>query len=111
MMKDRIEQIKAIIKSTHEISDEEIDTCYNWALSDYVLYKYRSDNDRPSIEEIKIDFYIANWLHRRMEDIIERWGLYGLKSYKENGISFTFASSYIDPNLVSQIMPRGSVPR
>jgi hypothetical protein len=81
------------------------------ALSDLVRLTYPSSNNRPTIENFVIDFYASQWIFARMLDIISREGATNVTSYKENGISFTFASSYIDPVLVSQIMPKASVPR
>ena len=106
------EQIKAQVRQKYDyLSFEEIDTCYKLALSDFVRLKYPSDNNRPSIDKLDIDFYISQWIYARMLDILSRAGGTSMTAYKENGISFTYASSYIDPNLVAQIMPKASVPR
>lgn len=92
-------------------SPTEIEFCYNQALKDFVLRRYPSTNNRPSIDKLSLDFYESQWILDRMVDIISREGCSNYTSYKENGIAFTYASSYIDPNLASQIMPKGSVPR
>lgn len=105
------EQIKAQIRQKYDyLSFEEINTCYNLALSDFVRLKYPSDNNRPAIDKLDIDFYTAQWIYARMLDILGRAGGTSVTAYKENGISFTYASSYIDPSLVAQIMPKASVP-
>ena len=105
------EQIKAQIRQKYDyLSIEEINTCYNLALSDFVRLKYPSDNNRPAIDKLDIDFYTAQWIYARMLDILGRAGGTSVTAYKENGISFTYASSYIDPSLVAQIMPKASVP-
>lgn len=106
------EQVKKSILTKHpELNEEEIDICYDWALTDYVLRRYPSTNNRPPIEKLEIDFYVASWVSRRMDDILNRFGFVGLSSYKENGVSFVWSDSYIDPTLASQIMPTGSVPK
>lgn len=106
------EQIKSQVMRKYDyLSFEEINTCYNLALSDLVRLTYPSSNNRPKIEDFAVDFYASQWIYARMLDIIEREGASNVTAYKENGISFTFASSYIDPVLVSQIMPKASVPR
>lgn len=106
------EQIKAQVMRKYDyLSFEEINTCYNLALSDLVRLTYPSSNNRPAIENFVVDFYASQWIYARMLDIIGREGASNLTAYKENGISFTFASSYIDPSLVAQIMPKASVPR
>lgn len=106
------EQIKAQVRQKYEyLSFEEINTCYNLALSDFVRLKYPSDNNRPTIDKLDIDFYTSQWIYARMLDILDRAGGTSVTAYKENGISFTYASSYIDPSLVAQIMPKASVPR
>ena len=106
------EQIKLSIKTQYDyLTDEEVDTCYNLALSDFVMLKYPSENNRPAIEKIDIDFYTSQWIYARMLDILGRAGGTSVTAYRENGVSFTYASSYIDPSLVAQIMPKASVPK
>lgn len=106
------ESIKSQIRQKFDyLSLEEIQICYNLALSDLVRLTYPSSNNRPKIEDFAVDFYASQWIYARMLDIIAREGANNVTAYKENGISFTFASSYIDPVLVSQIMPKASVPR
>ena len=106
------EQIKAQIKQKYDyLSFEEINTCYNLALSDFVRLTYPSSNNRPAIDKLDIDFYTSQWIYARMLDILGRAGGTSVTAYKENGISFTYAASYIDPSLVAQIMPKASVPR
>lgn len=106
------EQIKLQIRQKYDyLSLEEINTCYNLALSDFVRLTYPSTNNRPAIDKIDIDFYTSQWIYARMLDILSRAGGTSVTAYKENGISFTYASSYIDPSLVAQIMPKASVPK
>lgn len=80
------------------------------ALSDYLLIKYPSDNNRPLPENIPDSFVISQWLYKRMIDILERAGL-NLKSYSENGLKFEYASANIDPVLVAELMPKAGVPK
>lgn len=106
------EQIKLQIKRKYNyLSYEEISTCYNLALGDFARLTYPSTNNRPSVDEIVIDFYTSQWIYARMLDILDRAGGTSVTAYKENGISFTYAASYIDPSLVAQIMPKASVPK
>lgn len=106
------EQVKAQVRQKYDyLSFEEINTCYNLALSDFVRLTYPSSNNRPAIDKLDIDFYTSQWIYARMLDILGRAGGTSVTAYKENGISFTYASSYIDPSLVAQIMPKASVPR
>lgn len=106
------EQIKAQVRSKFNyIPYEEINTCYNLAVSDYVRLRYPSNNNRPDIEKLDIDFYTFQWIYARMLDILGRAGGTSVTAYKENGISFTYAASYIDPSLVAQITPKASVPK
>ena len=108
----RMEQIKSQVKQKYEyLTLDEIHSCYNLALSDFVRLTYPSMNNRPSIENFEIDFYSAQWIYARMLDIIDRAGGTSVTAYKENGISFNYAASYIDPSLVVQIMPKASVPK
>lgn len=111
-MSSLIEQAKERIHNKYEyLTDEDLDTCYNTAVKDYLLRKYPSDNNRPTIDKLEDDFIVAQWIYDRMEDILSRAGGTNLTAYKENGVSFTWASSYIDSNLVAQLMPKGSVPK
>lgn len=106
------EQIKEQVRQKYDyLSTEEINTCYKLALSDLVMLTYPSNNNRPEIEKFEIDFYSSQWIYARMLDILGRAGGTSVTAYKENGISFTYAASYIDPSLVSQIMPKASVPK
>lgn len=106
------EQIKASLHQKYNyISAEDIDNCFNLALHDFIRLSYPSSNNRPSAENINLDFLTSQWILARMEDILSREGGTNVTSYKENGISFTYASSNIDPFLASQIMPKGRVPR
>lgn len=106
------EQIKEQVKQKYDyLTFDEINICYELALSDFVRLKYPSDNNRPAIDKLDIDFYTSQWIYARMLDILGRAGGTSVTAYKENGISFTYASSYIDPSLVAQIMPKASVPK
>lgn len=104
--------IKARIQAKYNfLQYEEINTCYDMALSDYLSIKYPSDNKRPNPKNITMDFLTTQWLYKRMVDILERAGGTSVTAYKENGISFTYGGSYIDNALVAEIMPKGRVPR
>ncbi|NCC99906.1 MAG: hypothetical protein EOL95_09455 [Bacteroidia bacterium] len=105
-----VASIKDNILNKYGISSSDIDTTYNFALGDYLRLKYPSDNNRPTYETYDIDFAISQWLQARMIDIIDRAGFSNLKSYSENGISLNYGASYIDQNLVGQIMPKASYP-
>ena len=108
----QVEQIKAQVKQKYDyLTTDEIDTCYNLALSDLVRLTYPSMNNRPAIDKFDIDFYASQWIYARMLDILSRAGGTSVTAYKENGISFTYSASYIDPSLVAQIMPKASVPK
>lgn len=106
------EQAKRRIKTTYEyLSDEDIETCYDMALHDFVRLSYPSENNRPDAQSIDIDFMKAEWIYSRMLDILNRAGGTNLTAYRENGVSWSYAGSYIDPTLALQIMPKGRVPR
>lgn len=106
------QEIKIKIQNKyHWLSPSEVDTCYDKAVADYLRGKYPSDNKRPSIESIEFDFLTTAWVYARMEDILDRAGGTSLTAYRENGINLVYGGSYIDPALLSQIMPKGRVPR
>ena len=105
-------QTKANIKTKYSwLKDEEVQICYNMALSDYMAIKYPSETTRPSVDNITIDFFVSQWIYKRMVDILGRAGGISLTSYKENDLNLTYGGSYIDPQLVAEIMPKAGVPR
>jgi len=104
-------KIIEIVKSALDwFDDKDYERAYGYALADYLFYKYPSANDRPSADALVIDFMIKNWLAQRMEDILSR-GAGNAEAYSENGISWEYASSHIDPSLVAKIVPNAAVPR
>ena len=105
-------QIKSGLQLKYSyIKPEHIEQCYNMALHDFIRLRYPSDNNRPNEKDVNLDFLTSQWIIARMEDILSRVGGTNITSYKENGISLTYAASNIDPFLASQIMPKGRVPR
>lgn len=107
-----LEQVKVRISIKYPyLQPNEVDDCFNVALANFMSIRYPYKNSRPKMENLEMDFVECNWVYERMEDILSRAGVTNLVAYKENGISFTFAGSNIDPTLVSRIMPKGSVPK
>lgn len=107
-----VDQIKATIQKKYSyIKDDEIDSTYNLALGDYIRLRYPSMNNTRDPNAITLDFATSQWIIARMIDIIERAGASNVTSYKENGLSFTYATSYINEELRRQIMPRVGVPK
>lgn len=106
------EQIKVTVHEKYSyLGDDEIDRTYDLALADYIRLRYPSMNNRPSSSAIDLDFTTSQWIIARMIDIIERAGASSVTSYKENGLSYTYATSYINDELRKQVMPRAGVPR
>ena len=81
------------------------------ALSDYISIKYPSENSRPNVETLTIDFFISQWIYKRMIDIFGRGGGLSLAAYKENNVNLSYGASYIDPELYSLITPKVGVPK
>lgn len=107
-----LEQIKSEFHQKYDyLSPQEVDTLCNTSVKDFVYRRYPSANNRPPIEKLSLDFYEKQWVLDRMEDILSRAGGTNVIGYRENGVNITYASSYIDPHLASQIMPKGSVPK
>lgn len=110
-MQERKTAIKLIVSSKFNwLNDSDIERAYNFALSDYLFYKYPSENNRPTPDELIITFEVEQWLAERMIDILDRAGG-NLISYSENGMSWEYSTSNIDPSLVSRITPKAAVPR
>lgn len=93
------------------LKDSDIERAYNYALADYLTYKYPTENNRPDKNELEITFVVEQWIAQRMEDILSRGGATNVTAYKENGISWTYASSHIDSALAAMITPKASVPK
>lgn len=105
-------QVKANIKQTYSwLTDDEIEKCYDMAVSDYMAIRYPSQNSRPSVDKLNFDFFNSQWVYKRMIDILGRAGGISLTSYRENNLNLTYGGSFIDPQLVAEIMPKVGVPR
>ena len=93
------------------LADADLERAFNYALADYLLYKYPTENKRPSETNLNITFTIEQWLSQRMDDILSRGGGTNVTAYSENGISWEYATSHIDSALVNKITPKASTPR
>lgn len=107
-----VEQIKEQIQTTYSwLQEEEVESCYNMALSDYLAIKYPSSSSRPNVDNVVFDFFNTQWIYKRMIDILGRAGGISVTAYKENNLNLTYGGSFIDPQLVAEIMPKVGVPR
>lgn len=105
------EQIRAQIQAKYShLSPEEVRECYDNALSDYVMHRYPSSNNRPSIDKLSLDFYEMQKVKERMEEILDMVGGKNLQMYKENGITFQYYDKGYSLAL-STVMPKASAPR
>lgn len=105
-------EIKTNIRKTYSwLAIEDIDKCYDMALSDYLSIKYPSENSRPTPNKMKFDFINSQWIYKRMLDILGRAGGLSAVAYKENNLSWSYGASFIDPQLVAELMPKAGVPR
>lgn len=104
-------EIKAVVGNKFSwLQESDIAHAFNIALSDYLFYKYPSENNRPTPEELNVTFVIQQWIIERMEDVLDRAGGNYL-SYSENGLSWTYAQSHIDKALVNKLMPKAATPQ
>ena len=105
------EQIRAQIRQKYShLSPEEVRECYDNALADYVMRRYPSSNNRPSIDKLSLDFYEMQKVKERMEEILDMVGGKNLQMYKENGITFQYYDKGYSLAL-STVMPKASAPR
>lgn len=105
------EQIKSQIKRKYEhLSIDEVAECYNNALSDFVLRRYPSSNNRPTPDRLSLDFYEMQKVKDRMEEILDMVGGKNVQVYKENGITFQYYDKGYSVAL-SSVMPKASVPK
>ena len=106
------DQIQAKISNKFSwLTAQEVEMAFNYALADYLCYKYPSENNRPVVETYNIDFFAEQWISQRMEDILSRGGGTNAVAYSENGISWEYAASHIDRELISKITPQAAVPQ
>ena len=104
--------IKANIRKIYSwLKDDEIDNCYNMALSSYLALRCPSSTNRPDVSDVEIDFFVSQWLYKRMIDILGRAGGISLTAYRENNLNLVYGASYIDPELKKEIMPKAGIPR
>lgn len=107
-----ISQIKTNFKQKYsELSYDEIGECFDRAVMDYILIRYPSENGRPSPMSLKFDFITKNWIVARMQDIFERGVNLNVSAYSENGLSIKFDASYIEPRLVTMVLPKAGIPQ
>ncbi|MGN0960783.1 MAG: hypothetical protein ACI4PF_01125 [Christensenellales bacterium] len=100
------------IKKTYSwLSDDDLEQCFNMALSDYISLRYPIQSDRPKIDDFIYDFSNSQWLYARMLDILGRAGGLSVTAYRENNLNFSYAKDYISPELKLQIVPKVSVPK
>ena len=92
------------------LADSDLERAFNYALADYLLYKYPSDNNRPSPENLVVSFTVEQWILERMDEILDRAGANYI-SYKENGLSWEYATSHIDSALIRKLMPSAATPK
>ncbi len=105
-------EIKERLKNKYDyLTDSEVEDLYLMSVSDYLMIRYPSTNNRPDIADLTLDFSTSNWIYKRMLDILGRAGGTSLTAYKENDLSLTYGASYIDPELYSEIMPQAGVPK
>lgn len=109
---EQLEKLKIRVKSKFNyLKDCDIETMVEMAIGDYIAIRFPSENGRPEVENLNIDAFVGIWLYKRIIDIVERAGASNVTSYKENGLSYQYGNTYIDSNLMSEIMPKASVPR
>lgn len=106
-----MEQIKAQIKRKYShLSYEDVSECYDNALSDYVIRRYPSSNNRPPLDKLSLDFYEMQKVKDRMEEILDMVGGKNVQVYKENSITFQYYDHGYSVAL-STVMPKASVPK
>ena len=100
LLKDRIEYDELIFtdNTTYEkVLNRLLDDSKYVALS--LRYPYQDYSDKELPEKYK------NWQLRCCEEIYNGIGTQGIKSYSENGLSWTRDSGYISYELRSEIEP------
>ena len=93
------------------VEDDVVNSFFELALTDYIMIKYPSANNRPTRENVVFDYICSDWIYKRMLDILGRAGGISATAYKENNLNLTYGASYIDPELYSLITPNAGVPR
>lgn len=104
------EQIKMQIMQKYSLTYDDAEQCFENALADFVMRRYPSTNNRPSLEKLTLDFFELQKVKERMEEILDMVGGKNLQMYKENGITFQYYDHGYSVAL-STVMPKASVPR
>lgn len=109
----RVQEAKAKVQQSYPwLQSGEIDEAYEIALWDYIVYRYPSENGRPTEQTLTYDYFTVNRIKVRMIDILSRAGGINATAYKENGIDIKYGASYIDPNWIMSLgLPKAGVPR
>lgn len=104
-------KVRLVSNGYDYLDDDVINSLFELALTDYIMIKYPSVNNRPERDKIVFDYVNSDWIYKRMLDILGRAGGISVTAYRENNLNLTYGASYIDPELYSLITPNAGVPR
>lgn len=109
---ERIRSIKLRLQNKYpSLTESDCDTAFDLALAHYLVKKYPSQNNRPTPDEVNLDFVTLQTIYKIMDYLSGASGLpIGVKTYWENGMRFEFdtttLSNYLDVGL-----PMAGVPK
>ena len=109
----RVQEAKARVQQSYPwLQSGEIDWAYNIALWDFIVFRYPSENGRPTEQTLVYDYFTVNRIETRMIDILSRSGGINVTAYKENGLDKKYGARYGDPNWIASLgLPKAGVPR
>lgn len=107
-----IQNIKCQLQNKYpSLSQEDCDMAFNLALSNYLVKKYPSQNNRPTPETLDYDFVTLMTIYKIMDYLSGASGIpIGVKEYSENGLKFVFDESVL-ANYCDIGLPKAGVPR
>ena len=109
-IEDRVDKMIDSFKKSHsEMTQEQVNALYQSSLSLYLSLAYPFDKSRVCLTSK--DYRAVPIIKMIMDELLSRQenGLLGVKSYSENGMSFSFDSSSISDGLKDMIVPKVGV--
>lgn len=95
-----VADIKTRLESNSSVDSSNVDDLIYMATGILVTLK-----DVDNLEEIPDSFKYQSWTYRACLELNERLGQLGVKSYSENGYSFSYGREQLSETLVNEIKP------
>ena len=95
-----VADIETRLKNNSNIGDSNVDDLLYMATGILVTLK-----NVEELSEVPDTFKYQTWVYRACLELNERLGQLGVKSYSENGYSFSYGKEQLSETLVNEIKP------